>query len=157
MPRARHIAFPLILLVGCVSAKPSSLPRAETGHSSLPLGLAATSPDTPRLKRLKNGHYKVRKPWEVRLNGQVWMVQAGYSSNGITCPAELKAALGDGVEHPETWAAVFHDWLFTQPGVSREQADRLFYDLLIAYGVPTPKASLMYTTVRAYSFSKKVR
>jgi hypothetical protein len=61
------------------------------------------------------------------------------------------------VDHPETWAAVFHDWLFTQPGVSRSTADRLFLDLMLAYGVPEAKARLMHTSVRAYSLSKTLR
>ena len=56
---------------------------------------------------------------------------------------------------PETWAAMFHDWLFTQPGMSRQKADQLFYDLLLAYGVTQTKARLMYTTVSAYSSRKQ--
>jgi len=65
--------------------------------------------------------------------------------------------LGDGVEYRETWAAVFHDWLFTQPDISRTQADRMFYDLLITYGIPAQKAKLMYITVAAYSLKKSNR
>lgn len=92
----------------------------------------------------------------MELNGQVWRVPAGYKSNGITAPARLKKSLGDGVNHPETWAAMFHDWLFTRPGVSRARADRMFFDLLLAYGVPETKARLMFTTVSAYSMSKNL-
>jgi Protein of unknown function (DUF1353) len=98
----------------------------------------------------------VAEPWTVVLNGRVWRVPAGYESNGITGPVRVKRALGDGVDYPETWAAVFHDWLFTRPGMSRSSADRMFYDLLIAYGVPPQKAKLMFTTVAAYSMSKNL-
>ena len=70
---------------------------------------------------------------------------------------KVRAFIGDGVTHPETWAAVFHDWLFTQPGISRAQADSLFYDLLIAYGVSPQKAKLMHATVSTYSLSKSTR
>lgn len=114
-------------------------------------------PDAPNLKRLANGHYRVRKPWTVDLDGRRWQIPAGYSTNGITAPAGLKKPLGDGADHPETWAAIFHDWLFTQPGISRAKADKAFYHLLIAYGVPAQKAMLMYTTVAAYSLSKSFR
>jgi hypothetical protein len=69
----------------------------------------------------------------------------------------LRKTLGNGVNHPETWAAVFHDWLFTQPGVSRAQADRMFHDLLIAYGVTPLKARLMHSGVSTYSASKSIR
>lgn len=108
----------------------------------------------PDLKRLPNGHYRVRKPWSVEIGGQKWVVPAGYSSNGLTAPAWVKSSLGDGVTHPETWAAVFHDWLFTQPGITRSQADKMFYDLMVAYGISPQKAGMMYDSVAAYSFLK---
>ena len=118
---------------------------------------ARSQPRAPELKALKNGHYKVKKPWKLRLNKRTWHIPAGYKSNGITAPSKLKKSMGDGPDHPETWAAVFHDWLFTQPGISRAKADQLFYDLLIAYGVPQTKAHLMYSGVSAYSATKAIR
>lgn len=141
-----------LLMAGC---SPNPLGLSPGNLRSVPVaGPNRGRPDAPRLKRLPNGHYRVQRPWTVKLNGRQWKVQRGYTSNGITAPARVKALIGDGVTHPETWAAVFHDWLFTRPGVSRAQADRMFYDLLIAYGVPQQKASLMHTTVSAYSLSK---
>lgn len=144
-----------LLAVFLVAACVPSMPVRSSG-GSVPVSRQAR-PDAPRLKKKENGHYRVRKPWTVRLNGRVWKVPKGYSSNGITAPSKIKASLGDGVDHPETWAAVFHDWLFTQPGVSRSMADRTFYELLLAYGVPEKKARMMYTTVSAYSLSKAFR
>lgn len=114
-------------------------------------------PEAPDLVRLKNGHYRVARPWTVVVGGRMWQVQKGYQSNGITAPTKVKRELGDGPKHPETWAAVFHDWLFTQPGMSRSRADGLFYELLVAYGVPETKARLMYTAVTTYSVSKALR
>ena len=114
-------------------------------------------PEAPVMKLLKNGRYYVRRPWTVELNGRSWVIPKGYTSNGITAPAALKKSLGDGVEFRETWASVFHDWLFTQPGITRSVADQTFHNLLLAYGVPASKARLMYTTVSAYSWSKAVR
>jgi hypothetical protein len=122
----------------------------------LPMKQAAR-PAMPELKKLKNGHYRVRKRWTVVLNGEVWVVQKGYTSNGMTAPIRIKTVLGDGVDKPETWSAVFHDWLFTQPGVSRAEADNTFREILLAYGVSPTKAQLMYNTVKAYSLSKGQR
>ncbi len=145
-------------MAGCIPMSPApggsrarhvSKPASDRGHRQ--------TPDAPNLKRLRNGHYRVREPWTVKLDGRVWHVPAGYTSNGITAPAKLKSSMGDGVKYSTTWAAVFHDWLFTQPGVSRAEADRTFYQLLLAYGVPQQKAMLMYTTVSAYSLSKSFR
>ena len=129
------------------------MPVRETaiGH------FAQQRPEVPHLKRLGSGRYRVRKAWTVILNGRSWRVPAGYTTNGITGPSWLKMTLGNGVTYPETWAAVFHDWLFTQPGISRNQADQLLYDLLIAYGVSPLKAGLMHSGVAAYSACKSLR
>lgn len=147
------LAFIAIALT--TSCMPIS-PGGATGGAVANTG-GSQSPDAPKLKRLSNGHYRVKKDWRVDLDGRRWVVQKGYTSNGITAPAAIKSRLGDGVGHPETWAAVFHDWLFTQPGMSRSRADRLFYDALIAYGVSAEKARLMHATVSAYSASTRFR
>lgn len=85
------------------------------------------------------------------------MIGKGYTSNGITASSYVKSKLGDGIQSKDTWAAVFHDWLFTQPEISRAQADRLYFDFMIAYGVPPAKARLMYNTVSLYSMTKEHR
>jgi Protein of unknown function (DUF1353) len=141
------------LVTGCI-------PTSTMEHRSGPVKQQVAKrqrPEAPTLKRLKNGHYKVSEPWTVTIQGLSWHIPAGYTSNGITAPARIKSALGDGVGHRETWAAVFHDWLFTQGGVTRKQADRMFRDLLIGYGVSARKADLMYTFVSAFSTSKSLR
>lgn len=147
-----------LALVPAACAPPMALPMSgrQPGHSSAATA-AHARPDAPRLKRLKNGHYRVTAPWTVVLEGTEWHVQKGYASNGITGPDSMKHSLGDGVKEPETWAAVFHDWLYTQPGMTRAKADRLFYELLLAYGVSPLKSRLMYSGVAAYSKSKAVR
>lgn len=154
---ARRIIVPLaaLLMAGCAPLPPPAPAGPRSGAvSTVPVSRVAR-PEPPVLKRLNNGHYRVQRPWTVVLDGRAWHVPRGYSSNGITAPAGIKRSLGDGVGHPETWAAVFHDWLFTQPGISRSTADRLFHDLLLAYGVPPQKARLMHATVAGYSLSKK--
>lgn len=148
------IALVSVLALGCG-------PLGELNHPvefiRSTVGIAHGKPNAPNLKRLANGHYRVRQPWTVNLNGHRWLVQKGYQSNGITAPDFIKRTMGDGIDHPETWAAVFHDWLFTQPGMTRDLADTTFHELLLAYGVPAQKAELMYSTVRAYSLTKSVR
>lgn len=146
------------LLVGCFLG--SGCGPANDGLTAgrrIPVSApsAAQTPDAPVLKQLEKGRYYVRKPWTVELDGRRWVVPRGYHSNGITAPKRIKRSLGDGVDFPETWAAIFHDWLFTQPGVNRAQADKLFYDLLVAYGVPQRKAHLMYASVSAYSRTRR--
>lgn len=152
----RHALIMCILVLGCAPMGPP--PGGQQVMSVSKQGsISAPTPEAPQLKRLPNGHYRVRKPWTVALDGHVWHIQQGYTCNGITASSFIKSSLGDGVQHKETWAAVFHDWLFTQPGITRSQADRMFYDLLIAYGVSAEKAKLMYTWVATYSLTKTNR
>ena len=156
MTGIRTIPLVMAALLSAACVMPVGNPSAGMTRSSHPVS-AHSRPDVPDLKRLPNGRYRVRKPWTVQLNGRRWVVQKGYTCNGITAPDSIKKRLGDGVDHPETWAAVFHDWLFTQPGISRATADRLFLDLMLAYGVPQEKARLMHASVSAYSLSKAFR
>lgn len=154
----RHFRIVPFLIFGCVPMAPCPVHSQPASKlQAAPATAPAAVPAAPELKRLKNGFYYVRKPWTVELNGRRWVIPRGYTSNGITAPAALKNSLGDGVEYRETWAAVFHDWLFTQPGISRSLADHTFYDLLLAYHVPAEKARMMFTTVSAYSFAKMIR
>jgi hypothetical protein len=149
------VIFVQINLVGCSSSPylPTSkqferadLHRTEASNST---------PNRPKLRKLGNGHYRVTKNWIVKLDGRRWKIQKGYTSNGITAPDLIKRSLGDSIDSPETWAAVFHDWMFTQPGVSRAEADKAFYSIMIAYGVDRNKAQLMYSGVVKYSRSKQ--
>jgi Protein of unknown function (DUF1353) len=147
------LRYSLLLVLAASSCMPHAKPFSRHHHS---VAAHLAKPASPELKRLKNGHYKVLKPWKLEIGGQVWQVEAGFKSNGITAPDKIKNLLGDGADHPETWAAVFHDWLFTQPGMTRSHADSLFYQLLRAYNVPSGKAKMMHAAVTAYSASKQL-
>lgn len=156
MPRLCIILAMVVALGSCMPpARESS--RISRSNSTINVPSADSHPSAPLLVRKANGHYRVSQPWTVQIGGKRWHVQQGYTSNGITAPSKVKSALGDNVDAPETWAAVFHDWLFTQPGISRSEADHLFYELLIAYKVPSQKARMMFTFVAAYSTSKELR
>lgn len=173
----KPVLLPLFLS-GCASYPPFPAYPAQAGRApinrSAPVGQARAmpvprereapepvanqeKPAAPKLKKLPNGHYRVMQDWKVELGGRRWNVQKGYTSNGITAPDYIKSRLGDSVNSRDTWAAMFHDWLFTQPGVSRAEADRMYYQIMIAYGVPDSKAKLMFNTVSLYSQSKSQR
>jgi hypothetical protein len=133
-------------------AVPGSRPDRSADNKHL-AGISQR-PDAPRLVRIRKDRYRVSQPWTVELHGKRWRIQKGYVCNGITAPPKIRKLLGDGVDAPETWAAVFHDWLFTQPDMTRARADRLFHELLLAYDVEPFKARLIYSSVSAYSASK---
>lgn len=140
------------ILFGCAVTTPVSKPGKHSSHQHQ--SAVSNRPEAPQLKRIRKDRYRVTRPWTVELHGKTWQIQKGYVCNGITAPRKIREILGEGVDAPETWAAVFHDWLFTQPGMSREKADRLFHDLLLAYDVPPLKARLIYSSVSVYSASK---
>ncbi len=150
--------LPAAALILTACAPPAAYNGAPRNGQVRSAPMAARGrPEAPVLVRKKNGHYKVKRPWTVVLEGRVWHIPQGYSTNGITAPDKLKRVLGDSVDAPETWAAVFHDYLFTQKGTSRRENDRLFHELLLAYGVSPTKAKLMFSVVSAYSASKADR
>ncbi|MFC5050583.1 DUF1353 domain-containing protein [Rubritalea spongiae] len=111
-------------------------------------------PAKPKLTKLENGHYRVTQAWTVKLSNKTFRVQKGYTSNGITAPSYIKKSLGDNINAPTTWAAVFHDWCFTQKNISRSQADDYFVELMHAYRIPQQKIDLMGTAARGYTLYK---
>lgn len=111
----------------------------------------------PQLEQLENGHYRVLEDWPVKIGQRSFIVQQGYSSNGITAPEKLKAFLGDHVDAPETWAAMFHDWCFTQEYLTRDQADSYFIELMHDYQINAHKVQLMGATVRGYTLYKGIQ
>jgi len=52
---------------------------------------------------------------------------------------------------PEAEAAVLHDWLYSRdsgPGLSRKQADQIFYDAMVGNGTNKVRAKAIYWGVR---------
>lgn len=146
-----------LCLVGC---SPIALP--PLGPQSSPSGLPSIpdlinrqfTPPKPKLKRLANGHYTVLEDWPVNVSGRKFIVQKGYTSNGITAPKSIKNMLGDNVNAPETWTAVFHDWCFTQKNLTRLECDNLYIQLMRDLKISPQKIQLMGATVKGYSIYK---
>lgn len=75
-------------------------------------------------------------------------VPARFITNGLTLPripAVLALFVGYGFQ-----AAVVHDFLYSSSGVSRAEADNVFYNALRASGVAEWRAGLMYAGVRTF-------
>jgi len=129
-----------------------------TSHSTKPHQQSKSQslyPTKPKLVKLENGYYRLLADWRVQVGGRTFILQKGYSCNGITAPKRIKSMLGDGVDAPETWSAVFHDWCFTQPNLTRHEADTYFVKLMKAYRINSTKISLIETAVRGYTLFKK--
>jgi len=146
------------------SCTPISLPQLNVPTAPVTNGVTQNSavnsvssakiPAKPKLEKLQNGHYRVLEDWSLNVSNRNFVVESGYTSNGITAPSYVKALLGDNINAPETWSAVFHDWCFTQEYLTRAQADDLFIQLMRDYRINAQKVSLMGTTVKGYSLYK---
>lgn len=141
----------IFLLYGCVA------PVNAPGGASVGSHSTGAFPSRPSLERLENGHYRVLNDWSLTVSGRSFIIPAGYTSNGITAPTSVKTLLGDGVNYAETWSAVFHDWCFTQPSLTRFQADNYFIQLMRDYQISERKIRLMETAVRSYTLYKETQ
>lgn len=80
----------------------------------------------------------------------VHCVPAGFVTDLASVPRWLWSFLQPTGRY--TKAAILHDWLIqADSGVSRADADRIFYDAMVVLGVKPRLAWLMYKAVRIYS------
>lgn len=77
------------------------------------------------------------------------IVPMGFRFDGASIPQAAMAITG----WPGLRAACLHDWLLFSSNYSRKEADDVFHEALLACGVSTELADLMYAAVRAYSVS----
>ena len=139
----------VFLVSSCSPIAPQPYPSPSISQNS-----TINTPKRPNLQRLTDGHYRVLNDWPVTVNGKRFLVQKGYNSNGITAPKSIKMMLGDHINAPETWTAVFHDWCFTQKNLTRLQCDIYYIQLMRDFKISPQKIQLMGTTVKGYSIYK---
>lgn len=99
--------------------------------------------------------YYAGHPMEIRVPANV------FSTDLASIPHILRPLIRPRGTHK---AAVIHDWLcYRNPhfkkrgldGITRSDADKIFFEALIESGVPELKANAMYCAVRLYSFMVK--
>jgi hypothetical protein len=75
-------------------------------------------------------------------------VPVGFTTDGASIPGWAQAVTGwDPWTDPQRVAGIVHDWLYTQPGVSKAHADQVFRAVLAADGAPRFKREIMYAAV----------
>ena len=79
-------------------------------------------------------------------------VPAGFESDGASVPRFFWRLVFPPGDSQALRAAIIHDYIYRkQPeGWGREEADRLFCDILVADGVPKWRARLAYRGVRLF-------
>ena len=80
------------------------------------------------------------------------IVSAGFESDGASVPRFFWRVVFPPGDADALRAAFFHDYIYRkQPeGWTRAKADNLFYNLLVAEGVPKWRARLAYWGVRLF-------
>lgn len=76
-----------------------------------------------------------------------WQASAGLATDGATIPFWAKPFIGGSFEKEFIKAAVIHDWYCDRTVRAWTQTHRVFYDALLASGVDSVKAKIMYYAV----------
>lgn len=108
-----------------------------------------------RWKKNDSDMNELLKPLEyTNTDGVVYTVPKGFKTDFASIPRIFRAII------PPTgkWsnASVLHDYLYTDGyklGVSRKQADKIFYNAMIDSFVARITANIMWFCVRVFAFS----
>ncbi|PKQ78079.1 DUF1353 domain-containing protein [Aeromonas sobria] len=86
----------------------------------------------------------------IETGTRTFSIPKGMITDLASVPRALWIALPPFGEY--TIAAVVHDRIYRAPelNITRAEADQLFYDLMVQYGVSTVKAKAMYYGVRSF-------
>ena len=91
--------------------------------------------------------------FEVFVRGISILVPGFFCIDGASIPRYLWALTYHPFDARVILAALVHDWPYWSHQVSKEEADLIFYELLILNDVPKHKASMMYNAVAIFGES----
>ena len=79
-------------------------------------------------------------PLIVQVGDERIEVPVVFTTDGASVPGWPSGSPGwDAWSDPQRWAGVAHDWLYSQPGVSKSYADQVFRALLASQGASAVK------------------
>jgi Protein of unknown function (DUF1353) len=93
--------------------------------------------------------------WYIDPQGRRWDVSAGSMINGASIPRTLWSSLGSPYTGDYRRASVVHDAAINTPGITRSEADTMFYHACLAGGCPPLQARLLYAGVRIGSWASQ--
>lgn len=87
-------------------------------------------------------------PLVVEVDGQMFTVPTGFTTDGASIPRVGQWLTGwDPWEPPQRWAAIVHDWLYCDRGVSKGFTDRTFLAVLVSEGANLWQQYVMFGAV----------
>jgi len=103
----------------------------------------------PDLNKLEDA-YEVVEDVATKGHGATIRVPKFFQYDGASIPPPAWQAIGTPFQPRFMGAAVFHDWIYHTHQIDKDEADGLFYDLLVRNGVNKIKASLMLAAVEGF-------
>lgn len=94
-------------------------------------------------------YWVLAEPYQFTLGTRRFTAPRGWRTDGASIPRALWRVLGHPFAGDVIAAALAHDVLYATHYTTRAEADRLFYDRLLANGVGRVKAWSLYAGVRA--------
>lgn len=84
--------------------------------------------------------------------GRIWTARDGFVTDGASIPAALWPLMGSPFTGRYRLPAVLHDCAYSTVGLTRADADRMFYEAMREAGVGAVMAWLMYAAVRLFGW-----
>jgi hypothetical protein len=104
--------------------------------------------DPPHVHPVSNDQYQLDHDYRATAAGWWIHIRAGFITDGASVPRLLWRVVGHPFQGRALAAAIVHDALYQVEAIPRAEADRVFYELLIANGVSRGKAWAMFAGVR---------
>jgi Protein of unknown function (DUF1353) len=88
------------------------------------------------------------EPLVVQIGDERIEIPTGFTTDGASVPDwAQRITRWKPWEDPQRWAGIVHDWLYSQPGVSKRYADDVFRAVLASEGAGWLRRKLMYAAV----------
>lgn len=89
---------------------------------------------------------------EIKFNGKMFIVPAGFQSDGASVPSFLWNSVSPQVDPRTLRGALAHDFLYRNhlPGWTRKEADEMFLTLIREDGLSVWKSYKAYLGVRIF-------
>ena len=94
-----------------------------------------------------------RDPIHFQIDGKVFTVPAGYTSQGFSVPRWMWWIITPTSDKRTLIPAGKHDWTYDNHVVSRSSADRYFRDDLIRHKFPIFLAYIVWLAVRLFGWT----
>lgn len=126
------------MLTAKIITKPERFDRVDRIKASLGL---ETEPGDDRFWILGD-------PLVVQVGDEQIVIPRGFTTDGASVPGWAQRITSwEPWDDPQRWAGIVHDWLYSQPGVTKAHADNVFRAVLASEGAGWLKRKLMYAAV----------